>query len=189
MATDAAKASAVAAKSRGNQCFKQQDWQAAVAAFTEGLEFDDCNEVLYSNRSAGYSKLEQYEEAVRDAEKCIELKPEWAKGYGRRADALFSLQRYEEARESYLRGLQFDALNAKYKSNVGACDKALMDGVTPYDKAKDSSQKGKPSKEAIEELLYGKGRGMKDVLPESHNRNDDIAKNQNDYGQKKRIKP
>jgi tetratricopeptide (TPR) repeat protein len=38
----------------------------------------------YSNRCAAYCKLERWPEAVKDAEKVVELKPEWAKVRRRR---------------------------------------------------------------------------------------------------------
>ena len=39
----------------------------------------DENAVLYSNRSAAYLKAKSYLKALWDAEKAIELKPDWSK--------------------------------------------------------------------------------------------------------------
>ena len=35
--------------------------------------------MFYSNRSAAYAKDSKYEQALVDARKCIELKPDWGK--------------------------------------------------------------------------------------------------------------
>lgn len=35
--------------------------------------------VFYSNRSAAYAKGKNYEKALADARKCVELKPDWGK--------------------------------------------------------------------------------------------------------------
>jgi stress-induced-phosphoprotein 1 len=47
--------------------------------------------VYFSNRSGAYASLNQYEEALSDANKCVEIKPDWAKGYGRKGLAEFKL--------------------------------------------------------------------------------------------------
>ena len=47
--------------------------------YTEAIELDPANHLLYSNRSAAYASLKKYKEALGDAEKTIELKPDWGK--------------------------------------------------------------------------------------------------------------
>lgn len=53
--------------------------------------------MLYSNRSAAYLALKRHEEALSDAEKCVELNMDWPKGYARQGAALQALGRYAEA--------------------------------------------------------------------------------------------
>lgn len=50
--------------------------------------------------------LNQYQQALDDAEQCIRLNPTWAKGYGRKGLALLNLERLEEAKEVYEAGLK-----------------------------------------------------------------------------------
>jgi tetratricopeptide (TPR) repeat protein len=45
----------------------------------DAINIDPKNHVLYSNRSAAYASLKKYKEALEDAEKCIDIKPDWAK--------------------------------------------------------------------------------------------------------------
>jgi stress-induced-phosphoprotein 1 len=40
---------------------------------------DGSNHVLYSNRSAAYASMRDYQHALEDAEKTVQLKPDWAK--------------------------------------------------------------------------------------------------------------
>jgi stress-induced-phosphoprotein 1 len=44
--------------------------------------------VLYSNRSGAYASLKDWEKALADATKTTEIKPDWAKGWGRKGTAL-----------------------------------------------------------------------------------------------------
>lgn len=86
-----------ALKDEGNACFKKGDYEAAVKAYTESLELDPAQHLCYSNRSAAYLKLHHSAEALVDAQKCLELAPDFAKGYSRQAAALQELERWEEA--------------------------------------------------------------------------------------------
>ena len=47
--------------------------------YTEAIDLDPENHILYSNRSAAFAKAEKYDLALTDAEKTMELKPDWAK--------------------------------------------------------------------------------------------------------------
>jgi glyoxylase-like metal-dependent hydrolase (beta-lactamase superfamily II) len=61
----------------------------------------DTKSLLLSNRSAAHLNAKQPELALADAEQVIILRPEWSKGFFRKADALFALDRLEEALEAY----------------------------------------------------------------------------------------
>lgn len=65
---------------------------------------DGQNHVLYSNRSAAYAKAGKYEEALKDANKTIEINSTWPKGYSRKSAALSGMQKYTEALASYKKG-------------------------------------------------------------------------------------
>ena len=86
-----------------------------MASFDAALAVDPSNHILYSNRSASLMFLKRYDDALKDAEKCLELQPSFAKGYSRKGGALFELQRLEEAEEAYTKALELDPANAQYK--------------------------------------------------------------------------
>jgi stress-induced-phosphoprotein 1 len=56
--------------------------------FSQAIELDPSNHVLYSNRSGSYASLKQFDKALEDANKVTEIKPEWAKGWSRKGAAL-----------------------------------------------------------------------------------------------------
>lgn len=66
-------------KAQGNKAFSSGDYSAAVDLFSQAIQMDPSNHVLYSNRSAAYCSLKNYQQALDDAEKAIKVKPDWAK--------------------------------------------------------------------------------------------------------------
>ena len=52
---------------------------------------------IYSNRSASFLKLSKVTQALTDAEKCVELKPDWDKAHFRKAAALEASEKDAEA--------------------------------------------------------------------------------------------
>lgn len=60
--------------------------------------FDHELKVYYSNRSAAYLKLgDAKSKALKDAERCMELAPEWSKSFSRLGAAQHALRRYDAA--------------------------------------------------------------------------------------------
>ena len=47
--------------------------------------------MLYSNRSGAHASKKDFEKALEDAQKTTDLKPDWAKGWGRKGSALHGL--------------------------------------------------------------------------------------------------
>jgi len=143
---------AAAAKARGNAALGAKDFDLAVTEYTAAIGkrrrrrrrspatysarrsppapatgFDASNHVFYSNRSAAYASLKKFGEALADAEQCIKLKPEFAKGYGRKGAALHGLgattgevERYQDAITAYDEGLKIDPSNQMLISGARA---------------------------------------------------------------------
>ncbi|CAH3177665.1 unnamed protein product, partial [Porites evermanni] len=105
-------------KDQGNTHLQAGDLAKAVDCYTEAISLDPSNHVFYSNRSAAYAKDKKYEQALADAKKCVELKPDWGKGYSRLGAALSFLGRHDEAEKAYTKGLQLDPSNAQLKSGL-----------------------------------------------------------------------
>lgn len=58
---------------------KRGQLEEAIQLYTQAIQKDPSNHVLYSNRSAAYMKQEKYNEALEDANATIKIKPDWAK--------------------------------------------------------------------------------------------------------------
>ena len=70
------------------------------------MEADPSSAILYSNRSGALAASGSYEAALADAERCVALQPEWAKGHTRKASSLHGLKRYMQAIQSYEEALK-----------------------------------------------------------------------------------
>ncbi|KYQ92351.1 tetratricopeptide-like helical domain-containing protein (TPR) [Tieghemostelium lacteum] len=104
------------AKNKGNKAFSDKNFEEAVKHFTEAIQYDETNHILYSNRSACYAALDKYKEALVDAQKTVQLKPDWSKGYLREGNALFGLLKYKETAEACEKGLKLEPNNEQLKS-------------------------------------------------------------------------
>ncbi|CAI7787837.1 unnamed protein product, partial [Closterium sp. NIES-53] len=101
-----------ALKQKGNEAFKKGQFSAAALAYRRALEAAaESGEApretasLHSNLSCSLLKLGHREEALEAAQQCTELREEWNKGWFRKGEALFALQRYDEAEEAYRQAL------------------------------------------------------------------------------------
>ncbi|RMX64622.1 hypothetical protein KXD40_008198 [Peronospora effusa] len=92
-------------KNCGNEFFKLRDYEAAIREYSLGINKTP-TATLYSNRSAAYCALGQYQQAKEDAAKAITLDPDWAKTYSRKGKALYGLASYKKAADAYARGLE-----------------------------------------------------------------------------------
>jgi len=73
---------------QGNSMLAKGKFSDAVWLYSLGLAKREGSHVLHSNRSAAHARLLEYDDALRDADMCIRVKPDWSRGYGRRAAAL-----------------------------------------------------------------------------------------------------
>lgn len=112
-------------KQKGNDAFRQKNFPEAIEYFSKAIEASEApNHVLYSNRSACYTSLHQYSEALKDAEECVKINPTWAKGYNRVGAAEFGLSKYEEAASAYGKALELDPSNAMAKDGLQSAKEA-----------------------------------------------------------------
>jgi len=116
---------AAAAKTKGNTAFTNRDYDTAIKEFTEAIKHDPTDHVFFSNRSACYANKLMYNEALLDADKCVEIKSDWAKGYSRRGVALYGLKRFQEAKTVYEKGLSLEPANQQFKEALEETNKMI----------------------------------------------------------------
>ncbi|XP_013167232.1 PREDICTED: SET and MYND domain-containing protein 4 [Papilio xuthus] len=92
-------------KDEGNKAVQKGDWAKALEFYSQAMMFvphKDTDElsILYANRSAALSHLEQYEDTLSDIKRCLSLAyPRHLryKVYERRARTLLIVKRHQEA--------------------------------------------------------------------------------------------
>ncbi|KAL2358502.1 hypothetical protein BJ546DRAFT_12804 [Cryomyces antarcticus] len=114
-----------ALKAEGNKLFAEKDFQGAVEKFTQAIEAEPTNHVLYSNRSGAYASLKGFDKALEDANKVTEIKPDWAKGWGRKGAALHGTGDLIGALDAYEEALKLDPANAQAKSGLASVQRAI----------------------------------------------------------------
>lgn len=116
-------------KAKGNAAFAAKDYQGAIQNYNDAIaaatSAEDNVHVLYSNRSACYAGLRDWNKALEDAEACINANPSFAKGYGRKGAALHGARRLEEAVDAYDAGLKIAPEDAGLKKGLADVRRAV----------------------------------------------------------------
>ena len=133
-------------KHRANEAFGKGEFTKAVEQFTKCIELDPQEAVYFSNRSAAYAKLKQYDEALSDGQKAVSLRPDWIKGYSRKAFALFCLEDFEAALKCYEKALDLDPADKQTRDSIARCHTCISN-----QKAGKHTFKRKKKKEGIDE--------------------------------------
>eukprot|EP01041_Mallomonas_annulata_P010293 gene10293-21482_t len=110
-------------KLAGDQAWSAGNFEKAIEHYSAAINSETTNsnngnvlKILYSNRSAAHLKLGKNSAALLDADKCVELDPQWAKGLVRKGDALYALSRFTDSYNAY-----------NYSLRIAPNDQSVMD--------------------------------------------------------------
>ncbi|PSS26689.1 Translocon at the outer membrane of chloroplasts like [Actinidia chinensis var. chinensis] len=105
--------SAEIAKEKGNQAFKDKQWQKAVGFYTDAIKLNGNNATYYSNRAAAFLELGSFLQAEADSSAAINLDKKNVKAYLRRGTAREMLGYYKEAIEDFSYALVLEPTNKR----------------------------------------------------------------------------
>jgi len=114
----------------GNTLMQDKQFQQALDAYTSALArpVGPNSHVYYSNRSAAYLSLNQYDESIRDSEKSLALQPNYAKAYSRLGLTYFACGRYSDAVTAYESALRIDPDNEWTRDHLAKAKEMIDDG-------------------------------------------------------------
>ena len=104
-------------KAKGNSYYTSGKHDDAISAFSSAIALYE-DPVYYSNRAASYTAINKFNEAIKDAQKCIELKPTWSKGYSRLGAVYFLQKKYDDAVKSYTKALELEPASKEITDNL-----------------------------------------------------------------------
>ncbi|KAL0227872.1 hypothetical protein RCL1_004015 [Eukaryota sp. TZLM3-RCL] len=110
-------------KLEANELYKENKVVEAIPKYNEAIKHNNEDHTLYSNRAACYIKLMEFDLALKDCNKAIELSPTFIRAYLRRAQINFGLKKYHKCMEDYEKILEIspenlDALEGIKKTQV-----------------------------------------------------------------------
>ncbi|EEF31906.1 translocon at the outer membrane of chloroplasts 64 [Ricinus communis] len=111
--SDNQERSAEMAKEKGNQAYKEKQWQKAISYYTEAIKLNGKNATYYSNRAAAYLELGSFLQAEADCTKAINLDKKNVKAYLRRGTAREMIGYYKEAIEDFQYALVLEPTNKR----------------------------------------------------------------------------
>ncbi|XP_061189367.1 LON peptidase N-terminal domain and RING finger protein 1-like [Saccostrea echinata] len=116
-------------KAEGNKFFERRQFDKSIELYSLAIELSPRDHLLLSNRSHAYASLDRFSEAMEDAEKVVELRPDWPKGYFRKGCAQFGMNLFEDAVVSLLQCL---ALDSEVESAKDYLSKSLHKILSPF---------------------------------------------------------
>lgn len=142
----------------------KKDYDGAIAKYTEAIKLDP-NPIYYSNRAAALGGQGKHAEAVEDAQRAIDLDPNFARGYSRLGHAEFCQGNYQKAVDAYEAGVKLDPSNANMKSSL-ATAKARVTEQSPASSGSRSPAQpgaggagGMPDLSSLADMMGGMGGG------------------------------
>ncbi len=178
-------------KRNANAKFNRGDVAGARLLYTEAmgcLPNDRENETvraclasLYANRAVTYYREQEYVQSIRDCDHSIELDPKGEKPYSRKARALASMERYDEAIKTLEEGKRqvpgSDKLEdelKKIREEIGALEGSGAEDPSENEAATQASSVGADNNESSNSLFAPPTGVVMDSVPEGKSQDFDL---------------
>ncbi|XP_008299112.1 myosin-11 [Stegastes partitus] len=142
----------------GNRLAASGQFEMAVRFFTDAIKHNPKEFKLFGNRSLCYERLQQHENALRDADLALSMEPNWIKGLFRKGKALCGLKRYYEASLIYKEVLKLESTSAEAAQELKRAQTLhLMEMGFTWAQSSEALKTHASLEEAVEALFAGDG--------------------------------
>ncbi|XP_071765675.2 uncharacterized protein LOC139919747 isoform X2 [Centroberyx gerrardi] len=143
----------------GNRLAASGQFEVAVKCFTDAIKYNPKEYKLFGNRSLCYERMQQYGNALMDADLALSMQPNWIKGLFRKGKALCGLKRYYEASLIYKEVLRLDSSSAEATQELKRAQTLhLMEMGFSWAQSSDALKTHATLEEAVEALFGGEGK-------------------------------
>ncbi|MED6156479.1 Cochaperone protein [Stylosanthes scabra] len=114
-------------ENKAKEAFLDDDFALAVDYYSEAINLDPNNPLLFADRAQAHIKLQNFTEAVSDANKAIQLNPSLAKAYLRKGTACIKLEEYHTAKVALQTGASFAPDDSRFTKLIQDCDRYIAE--------------------------------------------------------------
>ncbi|GJP63921.1 hypothetical protein CLOP_g20950 [Closterium sp. NIES-67] len=114
-------------KEAANRAFQEHKFLHAVDLYTDAIQLNESNAILWANRAFAHTKIEEYGSAVEDAAKAIELNPSYVKGYYRRGTAHLAMGKFKDALKDFKQAAKIAPRDPDARKKLRECEKAVRE--------------------------------------------------------------
>lgn len=133
----------------GNQAVDAGRFDEAVEHYTSVLAAHPADHEVLANRSLAYLKLDRGQEALNDAALCVNLKPNWAKGYYRMGCALEKVKMWKESAAIFAKVVEMEPNNVAASGRLIQA-REMLQMVMNVERVQDPMWMHKPEPEKTE---------------------------------------
>jgi len=123
-------------KAQGNAAYKAKNYELAIQHYTKAIDAapkSDAAALCLCNRAICHGVLKNWPQSAADAKSCVEIKPDWVKGYQRLGIALRKQGNFFEAVQAVEKGLKINPDSADLKKTLEDAKKKLAKSLSGGD--------------------------------------------------------
>lgn len=119
MATDLEK--------KAKEAFIDDHFELAVDLYSQAIDLNPNLAELFADRAQANIKLQNFTEAVADANRAIELDPSMAKAFLRKGTACMKLEEYQTAKVAFQAGASLAPGDSRFTNFIRECDERIAE--------------------------------------------------------------